>query len=153
MDTSSTNDLSTTSPDGGRPTPNSSSASENRATLAPGSGMNGSGRNSFEASPVSPHPNLSMGGTTQADVDRNVNAFFNDPNTFGMASVGSGLTPDQRYGMPETSASTADFVNAGWADMAGQTGTGMTPVADGVLRSIMSLGPMETMDLGWDTNP
>ncbi|KAH8889536.1 hypothetical protein GQ53DRAFT_218441 [Thozetella sp. PMI_491] len=150
MDTSSANDIST-SPDGSRPTPNSSSASENRQTLAPGTAMNSSGRNSFDASPAPSHQNLNMGATSQGDVGRGVDGFFHDPSTYGMPPVSTGLTPDQRY-MPETPSNGADFVTGGWPDMSGQATTGMTPVAEGVLRSIMSMDPMETMDLGWEPN-
>ncbi|EON97892.1 putative binuclear zinc transcription factor protein [Phaeoacremonium minimum UCRPA7] len=136
-----TNDMST-SPDGGqsdRPTPNSSSASD-RQNL--NTGRMSSGGNSFETSPVTQTQNVS-----QSDVDRNVAAFFNDP-TNGF-SMGTGMTPDQRFTMPDTPG--GEFtVPPGW-ELPGQTG--MTPVAEGVLRTIMQMGPMETMDLGWDHNP
>ncbi|KAK3394551.1 fungal-specific transcription factor domain-containing protein [Podospora didyma] len=153
IDTGSANEMSGTSPDTGsnRLTPNSSSASDHRQqTLAPGGNANGSGRNSFEASPVASHQNLSMAGTSQSEVERNVNAFFGDPPSFGITpGVSTGMTPDQRFAIPQTPG--GDFsVPGGWSDMPGQPG--MTPVAEGVLRSIMAMGPMETMDLGWDTN-
>ena len=100
--------------------------------------MNTSGGNSFETSPVPSHQNV-----TQAEMDRNVSAFFNDPvNGFTMST---GLTPMMTGDTPSN-----DFtVPSGW-DMPGQTG--MTPVPEGVLRTIMQMGPMETMDLGWDSN-
>ncbi|GAB1311227.1 Citrinin biosynthesis transcriptional activator ctnR [Madurella fahalii] len=161
MDTGSTNDMSGASPDGGqsnRPTPNSSTASENRQNLTPGH-MNGgsAGPSSFETSPAVSHQNLNMGGTTtQSEVDRNVNAFFSDPSSFGIPSgVAAGLTPGQRFSMPDAPAGppgSAEFpVPPGWGEMPQQTN--MAPVADGVLRSIMTMGAMDTMDLGWDPNP
>ncbi|KAK0730608.1 fungal-specific transcription factor domain-containing protein [Lasiosphaeris hirsuta] len=155
MDSTSVNDMSGTSPDAGqssRPTPNSSSASEQRQNLAPGGHLSGSSRNSFEASPVASHPSLSMAGTSQSEVERSVNDFFNDPSSFNLPpGVSTGMTPDQRYSMPETPGDTTYSVPAGWPGIpTGQPG--MTPVAEGVLRSIMSMGTLETMDLGWDSN-
>jgi len=143
-----TNDTST-SPDGpsNRPTPNSSAASDQRqgggssaGGLAPGRINNASEGNSFAASPVSPHQNI----TSQAEMERNVSAFFGDPtNGFtmstGLTPMMTGETPGNEFAVP-----------AGW-EMQGQT-TGMTPVSEGVLRTIMQMGPMETMDLGWAAN-
>ncbi|KAK3941862.1 transcriptional activator protein acu-15 [Diplogelasinospora grovesii] len=166
IDTGSSNDVSGTSPDGR--TPNSSSASENRQNnnlAPPGSGGGRrSGGNSFEASPVSSHQNLnlSMGSTSQGEDERTANAFFGgnpmSTSSFGLPPLSTGLTPDQRFTMPETpSAGANDFsIPDGWADMtipgSGSGQTGMTPVAEGVLRSIMNMGPMD-MDIGWDSNP
>lgn len=59
---------------------------------------------------------------------------------------GGGLT-----GMMGADPSAGDYaMSAGWG-MPPQTA--MTPVSEGVLRTIMQMGPMETMDLNWDTNP
>ena len=136
-----TNDAST-SPDGlsNRPTPNSSTASDPRQGLGAGR-MSGSGRNSFEASPAPSHGNL--GSRSQSEMERNVDAFFNNPsNGF---TLGSGMTPLMTAETPG-----GDFaVPQGWG-MPGQTG--MTPVAEGVLRNLMQMGTMEGMDLGWDSN-
>jgi hypothetical protein len=154
MDTSS-NGLSGTSPDGqsNRPTPNSGSSADHRGqnSLAPGSAglhRNGSsGRTSFEASPAASLPK-----TTQSDIDAaaaaSAAAFFTDlpdgSGTFGLGpDVSTGLTP--RFSMADAAGANE---YGGW-EIPGQTG--MTPVAEGVLRSIMSMGPMDTMDLGWDT--
>jgi hypothetical protein len=177
MDVGSNNDLSGTSPDGpsNRPTPNSSTTGasseqqqrQNLAAAAAAANGHGSGRNSFETSPVSSHQNLSsMSGTTPSDVEGGVNAFFGDPSSFGM----TGLTPDSRFGMPGAAAGAggasggagggaggagaggAEFAGhaaAAWAEMAGQQG--MTNVAaEGMLRSIMAMGQMEGMDMGWE---
>ncbi|KAJ9157378.1 Fungal specific transcription factor [Pleurostoma richardsiae] len=144
-----TADMSTTSPDGAtsdRPTPNSSSASE-RQNLAQSQRISSSGGNSFQASPAASHQNL----TSQSEVERNVAAFFNDPaNGF---SMGTGLTPDQRFTMPETpgGGGGGEFtMPPGWEMQGGRTA--MTPVSEGVLRTIMDLGALEAMDLTWDTN-
>ncbi|KAF4867999.1 Citrinin biosynthesis transcriptional activator ctnR [Colletotrichum siamense] len=120
-----------------RPTPNSSSASEQRMNIASG------GSNSFDASPVAGHQNID----SQGNGDANVN-FFNDASAFGIR--GTGLTPNQRFSMPATPG--ADFgMSNGWGDLQGQTG--MTPVAEGVLRSLMNMGPMDAMDLSsWDAS-
>lgn len=192
LDTVSNNDLSGTSPDGpsNRPTPNSSTTGasssdhhhqqqqqqQQRQNLAAA----GSGRNSFETSPVSSHQNLSsMSGTTPGDVvvERNVRAFFGDPASFGIPAP-----PDhQRYGgMPGSggggggggggagadasgrggggggggggAAGVGEYgghAAAAWAEMTAQQG--MAPVAEGVLRSIMAMGPIDGMDLAWDS--
>jgi hypothetical protein len=147
MDSGSTNDMS---PDGqsNRPTPSSSAASEQRHNLVPGPHMGSSGGNSYKASPVSPHQNLSMVGTTQSEVDRNVDTFFNHPTAFGIPpGVSTGLTPSAQFSMPDTSDSFSGL--PGW-DITGPNA--MTP-GDGVLGTIMSVGTMESsMDLRWD-NP
>jgi hypothetical protein len=177
MDTGSSNDLSGTSPDGNGRTPNSSttggSSDPQRQNLAPttsnGHVNGGSGRDSFETSPASSHQNInSMPGTAPGDVERNVNAFFGaNPSSFGMsAGVSTGLTPDQRFTMTATGdtpssrgpgGSSASGDGSGefpghtaptWADISGQQG--MTPVAEGVLRSMMGMGPIDGMDMGWE---
>ncbi len=156
MDTGSTNDMSSTSPDAGqssRPTPNSSAASEHSQNLVPGShnvGGVGSGRNSFTASPIPSHPSLNMPETSQSEAERSVNSFFGDPTSFNLPSgMATGLSPDQRFSMPETPGGGADF--SGWAaQMSSQAG--MTPGVDGVLRSIMAMSTMDTMDIAWEPN-
>jgi hypothetical protein len=165
LDSGSANDLSGagTSPDGpsNRPTPNSSTTGtsdpqQRTNNLTSGSGgpchlTSGSGRNSFETSPVCPHQNVGgMSGTTPSDVERNVNAdFFGDP-PFGIpAAVPPGMTPDQRFRMPTAGGDTPSA--ATWADMAGQQG--MTPVAEGVFRSIMAMGSMDGMEMPWEPAP
>ncbi|KAH6636717.1 fungal-specific transcription factor domain-containing protein [Chaetomium tenue] len=178
MDTSSSsNDHSGTSPDGNGRTPNSSTTGgtsdpqrQNLAAATSNGHVNGrSGRNSFETSPASSHQNInSISGTTPSDVERNVNAFFStDPSSFSMSGgVSTGLTPGQRFNMattgetpgsrgPGSSAAGGDraaefpgHTAPTWADMSGQQG--MTPVAEGVLRSIMGMGPIDGMDMGWE---
>jgi hypothetical protein len=167
MDAGSSNqDLS---PDGGqsnRHTPNSSAASDqqrNNNNLAPGrtNGGQRSGLSSFEASPVSSHTNLNMiGTTTQAEQAAAMGvgvgvgmpvvtdaSYFSAANAFSMPT---GLTPDPRFSMPDTPSGGGAFVMpSSWMET-GPNGSEMTPVAEGVLRSII-MGPMETMDL-WDTN-
>ncbi|KAK3694683.1 fungal-specific transcription factor domain-containing protein [Podospora appendiculata] len=144
-DTGSSNGMSGTSPEGGQSmrTPNSSTASDSRNKLAPG-GI--SSRNSFEASPVPSHQNLNMSGASQSEVERNVNAFFNSPFNI-QPGVSTGLAPDQRYSMPDTPGGGDFSMPQGWGDLSGQQG--MTPVAEGVYRSIMAMGPLETMGLAW----
>lgn len=175
MDASSANnDMSGTSPDGpsNRPTPNSSTAASDqpRPNLTPNvRPINGSGGNSFEASPAVSHQNLNMSAATPGagEVDRNVNAFFGTPSSFGIpaAGVSAGLaTPDQRFGIadapgggpgpggPGPGPSPGDFsVSPGWPEIPPQPG--MTPVAEGLFRSMMGMGPMETMEMGWEPNP
>ncbi|KAF6810190.1 binuclear zinc transcription factor [Colletotrichum sojae] len=119
-----------------RPTPGSSSASEQRMNTA----TNGS--SSFDASPVSGHQHMNSQSNTEGSVN-----FFNDTNAFGIR--GTGLTPNHRFSLPETPGPDFGMAANGWGDLQGQTG--MTPVAEGVLRSLMSMGPMDAMDLSsWD---
>ncbi|KAK0612934.1 fungal-specific transcription factor domain-containing protein [Bombardia bombarda] len=96
----------------------------------PGSVGSGSGtRVPFEAS-----SGISGGGGSGHN-----ESFYADPASFG-------LTPD-RFGMPDTPGGSNDFgAGSGWPDMSSTAG-------DGVLRSLMSMGPMETMDLGWEVGP
>ncbi|WQF85091.1 hypothetical protein CDEST_10105 [Colletotrichum destructivum] len=121
-----------------RPTPNSSS-SDQRANMAAG-GLEGPSQNSFDTSPVTTQQNTNTRGST----DRNA-SYFNDASAFG---IRTGLTPTQRFSMPETPG--ADFgMSNGWGELQGQPG--MTPGAEGVLRSLMNMGPMDAMDLSsWD---
>lgn len=164
IDSGSANDMSGTSPDrpSNGPTPNSSTASEQqqqqqRHTLGPTTTrISSSGRNSFEASPVPAHQNINMGAPSAAQGDvpvQSVNGFFGGPASYSMpAGVATGMTPDQRYAVPSAPAGAEFTVPPGWADMSAQP-TGMTPVAEGVFRSIISMGAIDTMDLAWDTNP
>jgi hypothetical protein len=84
-------------------------------------------------------PNLDMTGTGQTGVQRNLNAlnsFFNDPQAFSVPpGVSTGLTPQPDFD---------------WNEMSTQAG--IPPGDQGVLRSILTMGSMETMDLGWDSN-
>ncbi|KAM0215888.1 hypothetical protein ACHAPQ_002938 [Fusarium lateritium] len=122
------------SPDGmqsSRPTPNSSTGSDQRNHLAPGQ-LNGSGRNSFNASPMSPNQTLMNPGM----LDGNTQGFFADTSGFSMPT---GLDQNGGFTMPD-----------GWADIQGQTG--VPQVGEGVLRALMNMGPMDAMDLGtWET--
>lgn len=167
MDTSS-NGPSGTSAEGqsNRPTPNSvSSDPRQNSNLAPGSvGLrnnnnksSSSGRTSFEASPAAssshnPHlpskqPAAHTMGMDAAAAAASAAAFFNDlPSAaggFGLGEASTGLTP--RFAMDDAAGANEC---GGW-EIPGQTG--MIPGADGVLGSIMNMGTMDTMDMGWDT--
>ncbi|KAI1776692.1 hypothetical protein F4818DRAFT_440092 [Hypoxylon cercidicola] len=115
-----------------RPTPNSSSGSDNRQnTSGTGQVANSSGRASFDTSPIGSRQNLRH----QAEMDA-ATAFFQ------MGGGRTGMTPEQSFGTGETPGSGFTFPN-------GFTGqTGMTPVAEGVLQQLM--GDI-TMDLRWDS--
>ncbi|KAF5018592.1 hypothetical protein F66182_9421 [Fusarium sp. NRRL 66182] len=124
------------SPDGiqsNRPTPNSSiGGSDQRNHLAPGQ-LNGSGPNSFNASPMSPSQTLMNPGV----LDGSTQGFFADPSGFTMPAS---LDQNGGFIMPD-----------GWADIQGQTG--VPQVGEGVLRALMNMGPMDAMDLGtWETH-
>lgn len=155
------------SPDAGlasdKPTPNSStSASDRHNSSSNGftANSNRSGRNSFEASPAS-STNINNGNNNaRAQQNQlqsgNIDAFFQNlpGNDFT-----TGLTPNQQFTMPDTPGKTpgggAAGTNTGdfnWEQFTSGT-TGMTTVSDGVLRTMLQMGPMETMDMGWDAQP
>jgi len=113
-----------------RPTPNSTTPSEPRSNVQPGSN---SGGTSYETSPSSSHQ-------TQIPPP----FFPPQPEYSGLAA--SGLTQDN-FSMPETPGRDYPVPN-GW-EMSQQT-TGLTPVGEGVFRQLMGLGPMDPMDLGWE---
>jgi len=121
-----------------RPTPNSTTPSEPRSNLQPGSNSGGS---SYETSPASSHQ------ARQPTADgRSMNSFFaTQPDYSGISA--SGLTPENSFTMPETPGRDFPLPN-GW-EMSQQT-TGLTPVGEGVFRQLMGLGPMDPMDLGWE---
>ena len=156
------------SPDAGlasdRPTPNSSTSASDRhnanSNTFTAANSSRSGRNSFEASPAS-STNINNGNNnSRAQQDQlqngNIDAFFQNlpGNDFA-----TGLTPNQQFTMPDTpgktpgggaaGSSTGDF---NWEQFNSGT-TGMTPVSEGVLRTMLQMGPMETMDMGWDAQP
>jgi hypothetical protein len=149
---------------------NSNNNNNNNNLAAPGNGhVNGSsGRTSFETSPVPSHQTLggsSMSGTTPG--------FFGDPSSSFVGMAAAGLTPPdhQRFGSIPGGDNTAgggggergrgsgggggagEFAGHAWAGMAaGPHHQGMAPVADGVLRSIMALGNMDGMEMGWEAS-
>ncbi|KAI1415679.1 hypothetical protein F5Y13DRAFT_207346 [Hypoxylon sp. FL1857] len=129
---SDSNDISASSNTDGpsnRPTPNSSSGSDNRqSTTGAGHIGNSSGRTSFDTSPIGPHQNLG-----QVDIDPS--AFFQ------MGGGGTGMTPDQTFGNMEAPGNGFSVPN----EWTGQTG--MTPVAEGVLQHLIDM----RMDLAWDS--
>jgi hypothetical protein len=134
-DTNGDNQVASVSSEGagsGDPTPNSSTggAQEGRPHLTPGQ-MGESGRNSFQASPISPHQSIMH----QGNMDASGQPFFGDPNNFAMSTA---MTDQQ-----------GDFsMTGGWGDMHAQN---TMPVGDGVLRALMSMGPMDAMDLSsWE---
>ncbi|KAK1828247.1 hypothetical protein QBC39DRAFT_157452 [Podospora conica] len=127
----------TTSLDEGRPTPNSSTAASDHL-VAPGGGRV-SGRASFEASPVASHPSMPGRAT------RGVSEFFADPSAYSLPPDVTAGAQQQRYGLADASGGFGS--PAGWSDLQGQPA-----MADGVLRSILAMGPMDTMDLRWDSN-
>ncbi|KAL1843150.1 hypothetical protein VTJ49DRAFT_2900 [Mycothermus thermophilus] len=184
LDATSNNDLSGTSPDphhssrGGH-TPNSSTTAgssdpqqsqqpsqqqqppgqqQGQQNLAAPVPRGGSGRSSFEASPVPSHqPSLSsMSGTTPSDVNVDVSsssvaaaavaaAAFFDPS-FGIPTgISASLGP-----APATAAATAATTGRSWADMtAAAQAPAMPPVADGVFGRIIGLDSMEGLEMGW----
>ncbi|KAI2616575.1 hypothetical protein GGR54DRAFT_609738 [Hypoxylon sp. NC1633] len=115
-----------------RPTPNSSSESDNRqSTTGTGHMGSSSGRTSFDTSPIGTNQSLGQ----QAEMDAAAAAFF-------QMGSGTGMTPEQSFGTGDTQGNNFTVPN-GWAG--GQTG--MTPVAEGVLQHLIDM----RMDLGWDS--
>lgn len=134
------------SPDAGqssdRPTPNSSTSVSDRQQTCSSGTHGASTRNSFDTSSAS------------SSAHRNLPSIFDD---MPGGEIPTGLTPGRPFGAPETpknGADSADAVGAGdfsWESFG--AGTGMTPMSEGVLRTMLQMGPMETMDLGWDNPP
>lgn len=116
------------------PTPNSSSGSgsDNRQGMT-GTGhmANSSGRTSFDTSPVHSRQNLSP----QEELDAATAAFF-------QMGPGSGIAPEHNFGTTETAGNAFSIPN-GWPGT-----SGMTPVTDGVLQTLIDM----RMDLGWDSS-
>lgn len=127
----------------GGPTPNSSTASEQHKVLI-GAGLNGSGNTSYDASPSSAHQALK----SQAG-DDGQGSFY---DTGGYPLSGQPVVQGQRYPVPQASMGFGmpnDWAHTGVP--AGQTGVS-APVPDGVLRSLMNMGPMDAMDLSsWES--
>ena len=131
----------------GGPTSNSSTASEQHKSRI-GAGMNGSGSTSYDASPSSAHQTLK----SQAGVDGQ-GGFY---DTGGYPLSGQPVAQGQRYQVPQ--ASMEFGMSNDWAHSGMQTGqAGVSapvpvPVPDGVLRSLMNMGPMDAMDLSsWES--
>ncbi|KAI1339580.1 fungal-specific transcription factor [Xylariaceae sp. FL0016] len=111
-----------------RPTPNSSSASENR--------QGATGTNSFDASPIASNQNVGM----QAGLDTSATAFFSEPD-FSMGAAG--IASRRVFTMPDAPGNDFTLPN-GW-----DTGqTTMTPNTENILRGMMDM-PMDAMDIGW----
>lgn len=142
------NNMSTmsVSPDAGqssdRLTPNSSTSVSDRQQTSSSGTQGTSGRNSFDTSPAS------------SSAQRNLPSIFDDMPGGDMPT---GLTPGRQFGAPETPKNVADSTDAaGAGDFSWESfgaSTGMTPMSEGVLRTMLQMGPMETMDLGWDNPP
>ncbi|KAK7924173.1 hypothetical protein PG985_006227 [Apiospora marii] len=122
-----------------RPTPNSSGASEQPNSSS--AHVTGSGRTSFDASPRD-----RMG--TQSEMDAAATAFFSASSGFDLTGAEPGMTPGRGFIIPEMTGNDFTMPN-GW-DQA-QDPPEMTPVAEGVLRNLMNMPPMDAMDLGWDS--
>jgi hypothetical protein len=118
-----------------RPTPNASTPSDTRPNLQ--SGQSGSGGTSYATSPAS---NQSRLPTTDG---RSMSSFFANQPDYSNIIPATGLTPDNTFAMPETPGRGFD-VPSGW-EMSNQATTGLTPVGEGVFRTLMGLGPMDPM--------
>ena len=116
-----------------RPTPNSTTPSETRSGLHPGSTTS---RPSYNSSPVASHQRTPA---TEGSMSTFFTTYSNIPET--------DFTPDGAFTRPETPGKEFPVPN-GW-EMSAQT-TGLTPVGEGVFRHLMELGPIDPMDLGWE---
>lgn len=151
-----------------RPTPNSiTSASErqqcNGDNSATGASSAQSRHNSFQASPASSSAHKQQDGSQQQqnNASRTAEAFLREFQ--GTASgLSTGMSPggERPFAVPETPKNVLDGSGTNdefsWDSFAaGGTGMtpGMTPMSEGVLRTMLQIGPMETMDLGWDNPP
>lgn len=143
-----------------RPTPNSATSSSERPNnsgsnsgnlTAPGSSR--SGGNSFQASPDSStnvKNNQNQQSQAQSTAVRNMDALFQDFSAGDFPATG--LTPNQQFTMPETPGKPDAAAGENTGDFSWDHLNSMTPMTEGVLRTMLQMGPMETMDMGWD-NP
>lgn len=115
-----------------RPTPNASTPSDTRPSLKPGQS---SGGPSYESSPATSNQRI------PSTDGRAMGSFFASQPDYSNITA-TGLTPDNTFTMPETPGRSFD-VPSGW-EMSNQT-TGLTPVGEGVFRTLMGLGPMDPM--------
>lgn len=93
----------------------------------------GSTRSSYEAT----------GNGRDATAAATTQTFFPNSNAYGMPQP----INTARFG--HAPATSGDEYVTSWADVS--TAPSMTPIAEGVLRSLMNLGPMDAMDLSsWD---
>lgn len=122
-----------------RPTPNSSGTSEQPNSSS--AQVTGSGRTSFEASPRD-----RMG--TQSEIDAAATAFFSGSGAFDLTGTEPGMAPGRGFIIPEMTGNDFTMPND-WDQTHEQPE--MTPVAEGVLRNLMNMPPMDAMDLGWDS--
>lgn len=133
-----------TSPDGqsNRPTPTSSTAGGASSDHQPRQGQ-GQGQSQSQSQSQQQQMKMEQVGAAAAAAAM-YRARGGYATVLGAAASSPsslmGATPGNDFGVP-----------APWGDMSGSTG--MTPVSEGVLRTIMQMGTMETMDLGWDSNP
>lgn len=134
-------DNNTTSPEGdqsNRPTPNSSSASEQRGANQT------AGMESFDSNQRLDHQNTHARPNTEAGGP----PFYGDTQNYPMGT--SGMAPAQRFPMGESAVDSYDISSNNWQGMPSQGG--MTPMAEGVLRSLMNMGPMDALDLStWNS--
>ena len=121
-----------------RPTPNSSTPSDTRPGLQPGSN---SQCTSYTTSPATSNQNA----LPRVD-DRQMSSFFGNQPDFSNISA-TDLLPENTFGVPDTPGRGFD-VPAGW-EMSNQT-TGLTPVGEGVFRHLLGLGSMDPMDIAWE---
>ncbi|KOS20816.1 putative transcriptional regulatory protein [Escovopsis weberi] len=130
----------TGSPDGGHSagrTPISSGGASDHRPHAVAMGPMGPG-NTFQASPISPQQPV-MTSHSGADGRSHQAGFYPTSSGYVMADM-----PSQH----------AFSMSSGWGGMGGQV-PGMQPVGEGVLRALMTMGPMDAMDLSsWESgNP
>ncbi|KXJ91949.1 fungal-specific transcription factor domain-containing protein [Microdochium bolleyi] len=136
----------TTNPDGtsNRPTPSSGGTSDNRQSASGEAGH----KASYNASPNATNENSLA--SMEAAATRFLHQAMN--NGYHVPVSATGVSSEQRFSAPDTSEPVDYTVTSEWDPIGGQTG--VTPVAEGVLRNLMdNIGPIESMDLGWDTGP
>lgn len=125
------------------PTPNSSTTSE-QLKGPMGNRMNGSGRTSYDASPAPAHQAV----TSQAGVEPVQGSFYSGSGGFGVTDPGV-VAPGQQYPIPIQQPSMRFEMANEWGEM---QAAAQPPVAEGVLRSLMNMGPMDAMDVSvWDS--
>lgn len=157
-----------------RPTPNSTASASDRqqggggGNVTTGGSSGRSGHNSFETSPASSSAHTQRDKSQrqqqqQNSASRTAQMIFRDFQGAACELPSEMSHGDRQFAAPKTTQNTREGSEAAaavgeefsWESFAsGGTAMtpGMTPMSEGVLRTMLQMGPMETMDLGWD-NP
>lgn len=90
-----------------------------------------------------PYAQNSTNSSPAPNSNRSMDAFFSTNPSYANTPVGTSMTPNT-FSMPETQGRTHTM--SGWRGPQPMTGTGLTPVGEGLFRHMMGLGPVGDLD-------